>query len=142
MKVIFLDIDGVLVTRKSLIASSGKSRALWNQVDPDCVREFNRIIAETGAEIIISSSWRILWNTPLDAMLDFHMANIHGVVIGKTPRMGKRGEEIESCITPEMNWVILDDEISDIHLPVFQTSMVGGLTKEIADAVIEKLNAK
>lgn len=49
MKVIFLDIDGVLISRRY---------ASRNTADPRCIEELNRITDTTGAEIVVSSSWK------------------------------------------------------------------------------------
>jgi len=49
MKIIFLDIDGVLVTTKT---------ARTNTAAPACIEVLNKIIADTGASIVISSSWK------------------------------------------------------------------------------------
>lgn len=49
MKVIFLDVDGVLITGK----------LGWNKPDPECVSALNRLIEKTGAHIVVSSCWRI-----------------------------------------------------------------------------------
>ena len=50
-KVIFLDIDGVL-------NDDGDARSHGVIIDPDMVRNLRYIVRETGAEIILSSSWR------------------------------------------------------------------------------------
>ena len=49
MKVIFLDIDGVLINRRY---------ASRNTADPHCVEQLNRITNATGADIVVSSSWK------------------------------------------------------------------------------------
>lgn len=53
MKVIFLDIDGVLncVTSKSYCG-------MYVGVDADKIRRLARIVEETGAKIVLSSDWR------------------------------------------------------------------------------------
>ena len=62
MKVIFLDIDGVLNTeRKALQAYEGKCEShdeFGRMFDEESLCWLNKIIDETGAEIVISSSWR------------------------------------------------------------------------------------
>ena len=65
MKIIFLDFDGVLVTRRSLRRRSPEDRKTLDEVaaiahkgDPACVGELNRVCAATGARIVVSSSWR------------------------------------------------------------------------------------
>lgn len=58
MKVIFLDIDGVLNSRKY------DSVRNWNeQTDIDVSRLplLGEIVAATGAEIVLSSTWRVHW---------------------------------------------------------------------------------
>jgi len=49
VKVIFLDIDGVLINQRY---------ASRNTADPKCVEQLNRITDRTGAKIVVSSSWK------------------------------------------------------------------------------------
>ena len=64
MKVIFLDIDGVLNTHESAttlresFVERGADLMGFNRFDKNCVARVNRITDETGAKIVISSSWR------------------------------------------------------------------------------------
>jgi len=53
MKVIFLDIDGVVNQGYKPLKGG------FDYATPECVAQLNRIIEETGAHIVISSSWRI-----------------------------------------------------------------------------------
>ncbi len=58
MKIIFLDIDGVLnhmYWLKKMKGVEGDKKFF----DPDCVRRLNTITDKTGAKIVLSSSWRI-----------------------------------------------------------------------------------
>ena len=57
MKVIFLDIDGVLATTSCY--GKGKNNK-WGayMFDQKAVVYLNFILSETGAEIILSSDWR------------------------------------------------------------------------------------
>ena len=52
MKVIFLDIDGVLNTNSDREISNDKLKLL------------SELVSKTGAEIVLSSSWRNWWNHP------------------------------------------------------------------------------
>ena len=54
MKLIFLDIDGVLNDR------AFHEDAQSNTIKPECVAHFNRLIHETGASVILTSAWRCL----------------------------------------------------------------------------------
>ena len=52
MKVIFLDIDGVLNTNSDREISNDKLKLL------------SELVSKTGADIVLSSSWRNWWNNP------------------------------------------------------------------------------
>ena len=52
MKVIFLDIDGVLNTNSDREISNDKLKLL------------SELVSKTGANIVLSSSWRNWWNNP------------------------------------------------------------------------------
>lgn len=69
MKIIFLDIDGVL---NSQIFYSGERKKIKkrskdqdkldyhkNQIDGTAIQFLNSLIAETGAKVVISSTWRM-----------------------------------------------------------------------------------
>ena len=64
MKVIFLDIDGVINTEKWVAYSIENGLPVHDKYDgqhtfdENCLYWLNKIIDETGAQIIISSSWR------------------------------------------------------------------------------------
>jgi len=60
MRIIFLDIDGVLNhrnTRSTLLMSETEPLPL--PIAPECLTRLNRLVTETGAKIVISSSWRL-----------------------------------------------------------------------------------
>ncbi len=116
MKVIFLDIDGVLN-----VIPQGHD-AYGGIFHPEFVDNLERIINETDAKIVISSSWR---HSGLQKMLEmWNFRNLPGEVIGVTPDLYRfldfegqrtmvRGDEIQATIDrhPEItNYVILDDD--------------------------------
>lgn len=85
MKVVFLDVDGVLnhaATRSDVVPTSGEPLPI--PIAPECMTRLNRLIAETGAKIVISSSWRLFarWQD-LGPALNRH--GLVGDVIGETP---------------------------------------------------------
>jgi len=135
--IIFLDIDGVLNSEEYCI-SLGKGGRLG--IDPEKVKIFDRIIEETGADIVLSSSWR------LSEDLREEVRNDVGEFIGITPRSysGFRGNEVYSWLLSndklDVRYAILDDD-SDFHdtQPLFKTTWKKGLTEDIADKVIEYL---
>jgi len=63
MKVIFLDIDGVLIrfwNTAQIRKTRAEKRQTWiiNEFDDDLANNLKRIIKETNCKIVISSSWR------------------------------------------------------------------------------------
>ena len=161
MKVIFLDIDGVLN-----VIPQGHD-AFGGIFHPDFVDNLKRIIDETDAKIVISSSWR---HSGLQKMLDmWEFRNLPGEVIGVTPDLYRfldfegertmvRGDEIQAVLNihPEItHYVILDDDTDMLKYQLgnfVQTSNninhpdcidIGyGLTKECTNKAIRILNAK
>jgi len=133
MKIIFLDIDGVLNNYNTVCEG-----VHW---EPGLVKILKRIIAETKAKVVISSTWRrteyyrnIIKN---DMKIDF---------IDVTPKLWKkRGVEIQTWLDENPGvekFIILDDDSDMVHLMphLLQTDGEFGLTNEIADEAIKKLN--
>lgn len=89
MIVVFLDIDGVLNhcdTRHDVTPTT--TEPLPIPIEPKCMARLNRLIAETGAKIVVSSSWRLFarWQDLGPALVR------HGLVaevIGETPDLSK-----------------------------------------------------
>ena len=72
MKVVFLDIDGVL--------NAGEAPLL-----PGCISALNRITRTTGAVIVIHSSWRFSWSLEqIRAHLKAH--GVEGEIVAETPK--------------------------------------------------------
>ncbi|KKM28010.1 hypothetical protein LCGC14_1569000 [marine sediment metagenome] len=146
MKIIFLDIDGVLNT-----ISNWGSRPIEKRFSSECVAALNRITEYTGAKIVISSSWKnIMGYQELSDLL--HSVGIKGEIVGKTSLVklsgGPRGEEIEKFICEYRkseydvsSFVILDDntDMGSISSHLVWCDPETGLTKELADIVIRKL---
>lgn len=93
MKVIFLDIDGVLnsndwyVYRRDAIEMDDvNAQYPFYEFDPRAIEHLNRIIAETGAKIVVSSSWRS-GETNESLQFLFDRVGIKGEVIGTTPHL-------------------------------------------------------
>lgn len=148
MKVIFLDLDGVLNSEK-YVHEMGKD---WdgNQIDPKAVIRLNKIVDITDAKIVVSSSWRI--EHSLENLKKIFIDNrIIGEVIGCTPVLGTdRSAEISVWLSnnPVDNFVILDDDrleaARDCSDPLFdehfvRTSWLDGLQDRHADKAIRIL---
>lgn len=62
MKVIFLDIDGVLNCQDTFIKRYEKKKITGYyelEIDIDMVKRLAKIVEETNSLIVLSSSWRI-----------------------------------------------------------------------------------
>lgn len=115
MKVIFLDIDGVL----NVIPKKFDKWGAYFGPDDHFVKNLNFILVQTGAKIVITSTWRM---SGLQNILDMWKGrNLPGEVIGITPnhmmRTGttlQRGKEIDEWISKFggviENYVIIDDD--------------------------------
>jgi ribosome-interacting GTPase 1 len=123
-KLIFLDFDGVLNTSKYIVSVKDDYDDAAH-IDPKKVTLVNFIVAETGAKVVVSSSWRKYHTLKeLDNMLKYKGATFD--VIGVTPvitddkRRVPRGEEIQAYIDsmPEKPKAIaiLDDDSDMVHL--------------------------
>lgn len=65
MKVLFLDVDGILNSRAFLIAQAGERKILnitdfdpRSHLDPVRIARLNEIVRRAGCEVVVSSSWR------------------------------------------------------------------------------------
>ncbi len=139
MKVIFLDIDGVLNVKN------------WHEkkshffIDKDKAKLLAKLIKETNSKVILSSSWRepyfdeIVSNANGNVISEAHkIFNKYKIpVVDKTPSYKTREDEIISKIV-EYNldsYVVFDDKLLDLP-NVIQTNQEVGLTeKDIAKAL-------
>lgn len=169
MKLIFLDIDGVLITTESHRKGSQKEAEHFKEhgegmsfleegkskADPQCMEQLRRIVDETGARIVVSSAWR--YGRSLEDLKSL-ITSMGGpsVVWGKTPDLSRRsrtiwispsrGEEIHEFLTVEVgrrleSYVVLDDgKIRGHDGNYIQANWEGGLTPEVADQAIKILN--
>ena len=100
MKVLFLDIDGVLNHCDTRSASPSDVEKLPIPIAPECMARLNRLVAETGVKIVISSSWRLFacWQDLGPALLR------HGLVaevISETPDLVNDAPWLERWRTRE-----------------------------------------
>lgn len=134
MKIIFLDVDGVL--------NSEQDRFSWTIESDKHLILLACIVRRTNAKIVVSSSWRncSLLDTLKKRLNDFSMSVFDVTGYNKN---GIRGLEIKEWLDNHNDiesFVILDDEVFDIkeHFPnnFVQTSMKVGLQKEGAEKCI------
>jgi hypothetical protein len=139
MKIIFLDVDGVLnhpYTRETV--ENGRWPFI---VDMKCMTQLKRIIEATDAEIVLSSSWRDADDYKSFLRGKFNLFGIDHWIDQTIVRKDEdRSEEIRSWLrsNPHGNFVVLDDLNLNIDNLVLTSN--GGLTEEKADEAISILN--
>lgn len=167
-KVLFLDIDGVLNTERQhdrcVNLGADQVDNFGYAFDPEAVANLKRIVEHTGADIVISSSWK-MWG--LDAMQQmWARRELPGKVIGITPNTDSdemllsidldlmdipaiKGSEIKEWLSTNGNqdtrYAILDDlpdMLPDQESHFVQTDPRIGITKEDADRIITILTGK
>lgn len=123
MKVVFLDIDGVLNTERFINIQKKELGGIYDRTmnlnfDPICMKNLKKIIELTGTKIVISSTWRkskesngIHWKAILQNFRQYKIDE--NVIIGITPFIdfGTRGEEIKEWINEHKveKFAIIDD---------------------------------
>ena len=114
MKIIFLDIDGVLNCESAYKNGECQYKEwTWEDGLPDhyqrfCVRSkdlLNKLIDETGAKIVISSSWRHSGIEFMQKVWEFE--KMHGEIIAITPSLRTSGIHIPRGM--EINYYLEND---------------------------------
>ena len=111
--VIFLDFDGVLNYRGFLRA--GQRIGTADQLCPERVARLRDICDQTGAVIVVSSTWR-LHRTPRSLQASLKRRGLTCRIVGATPRLAthNRGDEIVTWLDVNRERVdrfcIVDDD--------------------------------
>lgn len=149
MKAIFLDFDGVITIPPKWILNLDK------------IKLIKRIVDETDAKIIISSSWRadtventisrIFSQTKHNNIITWFINHLYDVTPGISDEQYKgagRGGEIQTYLNhhPEFdNYVIIDDDSDMLDTQLYhfvQTNFEDGITETEANRAIKILNKK
>lgn len=114
MKVIFLDIDGVLNSVDSEDHFHG-----FIGLDYSGIKLLKEIVDATEAKIVLVSTWKLSWEKNnksrpdgLGAYLDQRLAEEGMVIVDKTGgQMSERGHGILDWLSeyPTDTWIVLDD---------------------------------
>jgi hypothetical protein len=135
MKVIFLDIDGVLNSDQTR-----NPRKFPYVVDKKLLALFQKLVDRTGAEVVLSSSWRC---DPVGVLAAKHWG-IPFIDLCSDRPGSSRSSEIRAWLAdhPDVTrFVVIDDEDDALDdLPLFQPSAKTGITTEIVKAVERYLN--
>ena len=157
MKIIFLDIDGVL-NSEMYEWSRGEDRA-DNRIDLSRVRLLKDIVSATDAKIVLSSTWRLDWDKSPELCgedgeyINQCLAQYGLFIIDKTPfnsMIDDRRREILTWLSHHRgeveSFVILDDincGWGDLDRRVVVTDPYGyGLNEEHVKKAIKLLNIR
>lgn len=143
MKVLFLDIDGVVCLHKDKDWDNEEEI-----FDAACCRKLQEIVSATGCKLVLSSSWRLF---PESIRSMFRQLKPFGITrenfLGRTPLRGERGDEIVAYLKkrPQIEtFVALDDErFYSRAFPqdrLILTKPESGITENVKNACIRKLN--
>jgi hypothetical protein len=132
----------VLVNRAALRARrlDAKHRPA---ADPDAVAALNYIVQATGAQIVVTSTWREEYS--LEELRELLARwGVIGTVLDLTPVGKTRGQEIQAWLRlhPAERFVILDDEsgMDPLQAHLVKTETHVGLTMREAEMAIVHLN--
>ena len=154
MKIIFLDFDGVMDTAyyDHILSKEGLSGndSFGTVFDPNCVRNLARIIERTGADIVVSSSWKYFMSYK-DFFDMWEYRGLPGFVTDVTPTPDvrrNRGDEIDAWLNEcdvECQYVIIDDldggNFNEHQLPrLLVVNPFNGIDEEITKRAIAILN--
>jgi hypothetical protein len=137
MKVIFLDIDGVLNCKQT-----PNPRKFPFIVDPVLLKRLTDLLELTDAQVVLTSNWRY------DPAGMFSAKHYSIPFIDTTPDLPN-----EPRRNPILDWlrrhpdverfIVIDDEDDELDdLPLFQPSRRAGLTDEIVEAAADYLNGE
>ena len=154
MRVIFLDFDGVLNTERYLRARDPRTQSILDETKLSLLR---RIVEETGAVIVLSTSWRRHWD-PDPTKWDEtwkpcgEALGRYGLTVSdRTPDYGdhsgnNRDREVRDWLTAHSgeveSFVILDDILmgwEELEGRLARTNPFRGLTAELAEKAVSLL---
>lgn len=150
--VVFVDCDGVLNSdefAKFCLEEEGYNPFEWGDLDPRAIRNLKRIVDETSANIVLSSSWR--WEpialNAVKKQLKAYGLELYDTTIMDIMKTLSRTDEIKLYLDEHPSitkYVILDDD--EIKEPLkdhwVRCLFKNGLTKKLADEAIKVLKEK
>jgi hypothetical protein len=148
VKVVFLDIDGVLNSHDWFnVTDTRRDSPEYpeSHFDPKPVSLLNEITDRTGAVIVVSSTWR-LGRSVSELRELLKSVGVTGYVTDKTPHLGgPRGHDIYTWLQRPTGhveaYVILDDDsdMDPLARRHVKTTFDHGLTREHAERAVAML---
>ncbi len=155
MNIIFLDLDGVICLPPQWNGRAKFEGESICEFDKESVKLLNELIERTKARIVLSSSWRVLFDLELLKRW-FKHEGVIGEIIAKTPRIPgyQRGTEIQEWLDKYENivdnFIILDDNTDMLHLkPRLIHTLMGpwenqiyGITRQNVEDAVKLMETK
>lgn len=161
MKLLFLDIDGVL-NWDSYVAKDWLEPVEdeWygaHRIDPECVEVLNEVVALTGCRLVLTSTWRIRFKVFGEVNAILKSRGLATNLWRRTDkpfqlepggRWSKRGDEVMRFIGARpifglMRWAVLDDEPMNLvgdHLVLTDSSQ--GLLPDYIGPLVDILGVR
>ena len=152
MNIIFLDVDGVLNSQNKLIEIYNKTGRPHSGTDypfdEKCLENLKKLVKETGAKIVITSTWRKYEENMKVLLNKLKEYNLDKEIIGYTPVLYTRRENeiIEylnnlNNLNNNINYVIIDDisNMGQLNDNLVVTSPKTGFTEENMKTAIKIL---
>lgn len=154
MKLLFLDIDGVLDSETFHHGPKDKQGFPFDRLDIKCLRRIEKIVANTGCQVVISSTWRETWGiSDFNDLFKKFNCNIEIYALNPVHRESykNRGSEIyeyiknnESILNKKWyefnDYVILDDDCDMLYYQrnnfIFVDRTVGLTDKDCKQAIM------
>lgn len=139
MKVLFLDIDGVINSHEwcelnpFCLGWEGWKR----QIDPALLSLLNQIVEATGASVVLSSTWRFSWTAESITELFRECGGTFPVDDVTPPTIRGRADAIYAWLDgKEVEWLALDDNPELTELGARWIEIPDGLTEEHVENLI------
>lgn len=167
MKILFLDIDGVLNSLDNMNSQALSCKSLSDTLkikdeygrlfDDRCVNWLRYIVDRTECKIVVSSSWRLMGLSNLQTM--WEMRDLPGEIVGSTPNDASeyiinkyasgdteiaRGYEIQEYIDANniKTYCIVDDDDDMLpHQKFVKTNSMYGIDGNVANKIVNILNS-
>lgn len=109
MKIIFIDIDGVLATAPCWSMNTDNK---WNAYpfDKKAVKVLNKILEETGAEMVLSSDWKYYYTMTQIKEIFMEFNNVIKAPFDKTPMLPTDAMNLDGGRVTEINLWLKDNK--------------------------------
>lgn len=149
MKVLFLDIDGVMNSRQYIKRVDVDFDDPKHQMDPDAVVRLNAITNQTGASIVVTSTWRKAFYYVEQLQECISSYGITAPVVDMTLDLVldgySRKDEIVVWLEAHSDvdaYVVLDDEGIDLPGHLVQTKFDDGIQDHHVRMAVSILGVK